>query len=239
MIRVVVCGEEEQTRLMLRAMIERVAERINVPCFDARQFSSSENLAERLKGMRPGLVDVAVLHMPQGAIDSAHIQKAADDFEGAQIVVVSPNRADAALAYEVGAFFLLDPVDPVDFVRVAKRVIDNVTRRHKDRIVVKSKSGIDSLSFERFLFVETARNGVLVHFSGEQTIALRSSLQALFEALEFDDRFVKAGSSFIVNLDNVRSLGSGSVIFADGEAIIVPVRSRRPVREALDSYHNA
>ena len=49
-------------------------------------------------------------------------------------------------------------------------------------------------------------------------------------------RFIKAGSSFIVNLDNVRSAGEGSLIFADGETIVVPIRKRKAVKDALDSF---
>ena len=72
-----------------------------------------------------------------------------------------------------------------------------------------------------------------------RTITVRGTLSALYERLvEADPEwFMKVGGSFIVNLDNVRSAGNGSLIFCDGEAVIVPVRMRKPLKDALTALN--
>ena len=236
MIRVAICSEDEQTRLMLRAMTDRLGDRLGVPCLETKQLASLAALEDHLKAVRSGLVDIVVLHLPDGIPEGTDVADVAAEIGEDRLVIVSPNRLDAAAAYSLRASFLLDPIDPVYFVRVMRRMFDLVKEKHKKRVVVKSKNGIDSLSYDNILFVETGRNGVVVHLADEQTVALRSSLQALFDGIKSDPRFVKAGSSFVLNLDNVRSFGAGSVIFSGGEAIIIPVRSRRPIRDAFDAY---
>lgn len=75
-----------------------------------------------------------------------------------------------------------------------------------------------------------------IHLQNKATVSTRSSSQALFSRLSQDRRFFKAGSSYILNLDNVRSIQGRDVTFVNGEAITVPARSRKELEDAFFDF---
>ena len=65
---------------------------------------------------------------------------------------------------------------------------------------------------------------------------VRVTVPAPYSQVAHATRSVKAGSSVIVNLDNVQSAGKNSLVFPDGSIIIIPIRARKPLQEALEAY---
>jgi len=93
------------------------------------------------------------------------------------------------------------------------------------------------LNLNDIMFAETSKPGPVIHLSGGRTVSVRGTLQALYDKLYARKaQFLRAGGSFIVNIDNIRTANDDSVIFSSGEAIILPVRARKPVLEALSTW---
>ena len=154
-----------------------------------------------------------------------------------QFALVSSRANIAMCAYETNVAFLGLPFDQSAFNSVIGRIVDDITESKARRFGVKSTKGTVSMNLADITFAETGKKGPLIHLPAEREVTTRGTLQALYDRLSgLDERFVRAGGSFIINLDNVRSVGESSVIFGDGETIILPTRARKPIRDAFLAY---
>ena len=112
-----------------------------------------------------------------------------------------------------------------------------VLGRRGDVMGLRFDIGVGNVVLDEVVFAESTKKGSVIHLANGGTRLVRSTLQALFDKLAGRGPFEKAGSSFIVNLDNIRSTGDGAVIFSNGESIVVPVRVRKPLADTL-RVHN-
>lgn len=237
MKRVLICDTDAVERTRFRAAVERYAQEQKISNVEVVMAVSPESMSERLQGARKGLYYmVACRVQDEGAYDALR-QLRQDDSE-IRIVLVSTDVGDAIHAFELQAGFFLIPNDFAGFVKAIGEPLAEVVDRHAATFAVKSPQGIKNIYLGDILFAESAKKGPIIHLPGSRTVAARGTLQSLYERLSSVDgeRFMKVGGSFIVNLDNVRSAGESSLIFCDGEAVIVPVRMRKPMKEALASY---
>ena len=95
---------------------------------------------------------------------------------------------------------------------------------------------IQELRDDDMMSAETSDHDQVIHLQNKATVSTCSSSQALFNRLSQDRRFFKAGSSYILNLDNVRSIQGRDVTFVNGEAITVPARSRKELEDAFFDF---
>ena len=113
-----------------------------------------------------------------------------------------------------------------ELIAVQEQRDQTIVLRFRDRPRRVNKGDIE--------YIETADHDQMVHFKNGEKYAIRSSSQALFDQLSHDPRFFKAGSSFIVNLTQVRSFEQDDFArLASGAVVSIPVRLRKSFVEAL------
>lgn len=266
MIRVAISDRNRADRIRLRDTIERYLREANITNFDIRTFPSAESLGQAIKRRRPGIFSVAAFRLDESAEDDSDkpavldiVESVREDSPNLPIVLTSKRGEYAKYAYELDAQFL--PLDSSyeDAIAVIGAWLSQRLRDKRALFVaVKSKKGIENVSLADIQFVESSKRGPVIHLPEGRSVTAHGTLQTLYEnivsagqgdsdtegesdvagtfAVPLSRCFIKAGSSFIVNLDNVRSVGEGSLIFADGEAIVIPIRKRKAVKDALQSY---
>lgn len=242
MIRVALCDINREEGVLLRKAINAVTSALGLFNTEVRMTHSCENFLQAMQNVRPGLFDFAIIRVfdregkPAAELLPGFLSQVAEVTPQTQVILVSDNPAHAILAYDAGAHYLQLPADQAGFVRAVGQPIKRTAQRERTSFAVKSGKIVVNMNLNDITFVETNKKGPIIHLPGNRTIPVRGTLQALYERLNsLDDCFMRAGGSFIINLDNARSVGESSVIFADGDAIILPVRARKPVREAFQA----
>ena len=249
MIRVAICEPDKQERLRLRNMLRHCASEVRAANVTADLFASTSPLISALTALRADYYDLVLARLDRELGNASEQADAAIPTATAQLadvllanettvfVAMSSEETNAVAARRLGAQgFLLLPTEYDSFRATVAEPLRRRALAATPTLLVKSRKGLDNVQTGEILFVETVKNGISIHLPGGETIPMRSTLQSLFDRIEGMGPFVKAGSSFVLNLDNVRSVGESSVIFADGEAIIVPVRARKPLKDALANY---
>ena len=237
MKRVLICDTDAVERTRFRAAVERYAQEKKISNVEVMMAPSPEAMLDRLQSSRKGLYYMVACRVEdEGALDALR-QLRRDDPE-IRIVLVSTRVEDAMEAFWLEAGFFLIPSDFEGFEKAVGEPLAEIADRHATTFAVKSQQGIKNIYLGDILFAESAKKGPIIHLPGNRTVSARGTLQSLYERLANADseRFMKVGGSFVVNLDNVRSAGESSLIFCDGEAVIVPVRMRKPMKDALASY---
>ena len=237
MKRILVCDDDIAERTLLRAAIERFAHERNITNVVVTKALSPQAMIDGLERTRKGLFSMVICSMRDGnALDALRRLRRLDP--RLRIVLVSDQKEDAIAAYEIDASLLLVPGNERGFSKAIGEPLSDIEAERSATIALKTPSGLSNIPLDDVLFAENAKRGPIVHLPNDETVSVRGSLQALHERLTRADaeRFVKVGSSFVVNLDNVRSFGKGTLIFCNGEAIIAPVRMRTSLKETLSSY---
>jgi len=165
------------------------------------------------------------------------------------LVVASHDTSSAIGAYHIRAAFIHLPGTYDDLRRVMREPLAHVGWDFAPCLAIRTSGQVSNVPATDIQFAESSKRGPVIHLPKDRLVITRGTLRGLFERLEtgWGDKalshdtllkspFVMAGSSFIVNLDNVVASGQGVLVFTDGETIIVPVRKRKDIEQALQSF---
>ena len=204
--------------------------------------NSYDAFIDIVQRMQPGFFNVAVVRVsPVGDEVLPKLSNLLDILAHAtpqtEVVILSNDANHALDAYEVGARFLRVPFDETGFFNTIGKSLLHAAAVDKRPLPVKSGKSVMVLNLNDVMFAETGKRGPIIHLPQGRLVPVQGTLQALFDKLRArSDQFLRAGGSFIVNLDNIRTASDDSVIFSNGEAIILPVRSRKPVIDAFSTW---
>lgn len=243
MIRVAICNRTKDEGLRLQALIDRYTKSAGIENVDSLVTDSCSKLLSLLNRLKPNMIDVVVCRIDRDTPDAGRDQKVAlirnltERSPETRFILMSSDPDDAICAYDTGALYLGLPVDKQGFYRTIGMTLEEVAKAKKRPFCTKSSSGVTAMNLNDISFVEISKKGPIIHLPHKQTVSTRGTLQALHDQLSsIDGRFVRAGGSFIVNLDNMRSIGDSTVVFGDGETIILPTRARKVIRDVYTEY---
>ena len=239
MLRVLIYDPDPTKKSRLRLAVDVIVAELGARNYGTACVASPQDLVTVVDRMRPGFYDIIVCLI--GSADAsqtlAALRKVREMDHDASIVIVADSPAYAGGAIGVGAEgYSLVKDGGTGLARVMESPVGKAVARRSETVGLRTDAGIGNVAFDDILFAESSKKGPILHIPPETTMVVRGTLQGLFETLSVKDSFIKAGNSFIINLESVRSVGEKSVIFANGESIIVPVRARKPVKDAFWSY---
>lgn len=255
MMRIALINGNAAERDALRRALRRSFEEARHASVDIVSFNSLDALIDTLAGMRAHHYD-AIFCCIDG-LRTAVSQTLNDTVSGPfatlrathpqlHIVIASHDASKALMAYQTGAEFLHLPGTYGDLKRVMDEPLSRTSWQACPNLAVRSPGQIDNIPITDIQFVESSKRGPVIHLPQGRLIVTRGTLRGLYEKLvgvstngDADDTqaaFVMAGSSFLVNLDNVVASGKGALVFSDGETIIVPVRKRKDIELALEAF---
>ena len=257
MIRVALICADEATRTRVRGAFNRCTQEARLGNTANKAFACVDDVLATIPLKRGGYIDYVICCIDSASPSFDGLRALCGGHPDIALSIISADPAHASVAYELGADFLLLSGAYDDFKSMVVERLVRIARGKTQRIAVRSSGSVNSVVLDDVQFVESSKKGSVMHLPDGQTVVARATLQSLFSSLcqaagqelgansdePFMDPqrpascfFVKAGSSFIVNLDNVRSAGEGSFVFADGETIIIPIRKRKALKDALAAY---
>ena len=238
MIRLVICDTRAKARSALRQALGSIAAQEGVSPVAIGQFSSISEAARTLQMRRAGFCKLLICNIDYAAEqDMQTLSQMKRRFPQTRLVLMSASASSAMDTYRMHADdFILLSDGAGEFARVVKEQLSSISAQRGATITLKTREGIEVLDADAIMFAETSNAGPLIHVANGREVQVRGTMQGLFAQMEHDERFARAGSSFIVNLDNVRSAGKSSLVFPDGAIIIVPIRARKPFQEAMEAY---
>ena len=243
MIRIIICDSNRAEGLSLRDAIDAYASNHGIFNIEVLILNSREEFAELLNRLRPDFFHIAICHIDDRCANMSLDQIGSTLGEtrsltpNTHFIMMSSDPSHAICAFKANADFMLLPSSSADFVRLIGGALRQAVNGQRTLFSVKQAKGVACMNVNDITFIETGKKGPIIHLPGGRTVITKGTLQSLFEKISaISDNFIRASGSFIVNLDNMRIIGKSSVIFGDGEAIILPVRARKPVRDAYVAY---
>ena len=227
--RIAIVDDNQIDREFLHAQAQSWAEQ-NSRTLQAELFASAEEFLFHYAEHKDYDILLLDIEMPgmDGVTMARRIRK---ENETVQIVFITGYSEYISEGYEVAALhYLMKPVNTNKLRQVLDRAADKLQRN--ERYLTLELSGeVVRLPLYQIRWAEVRQNYLTIHAKAEYTVKM--TLSELESRL--DDRFFRAGRSFIINLAEVRSVTRQEVRLSDGTAIPLPRGQYEPLNRAIIS----
>ena len=224
MLRIGICDDVYDARLVLRAALERALEKRRVQG-EFREFSSGEGLLRWMEG-HAGELDLVFLDVEMGELDgmeTARRLRAADG--GLQLVFVTGYAEHVFDGYSVGALgYLLKPPQSEQLEDVLDRAQAALVRDLDRAYICRSGDTRYRIPIANILYFASDRRQVTCVTAG-RSYTFYGKLDAV--AAEVGGGFVRVHQRYLVRAGAVDRMESGEVVLRNGTHLPVS-RSCQP-----------
>lgn len=219
MIRAIVVDDEPLARAMLESYVKKT------PFLElAGAFSSA---TDALEVLNEGQVDVAFLDIQMPDMTGLELSRFINTSE-TKVVFTTAFDKYAVEGFRVDAVdYLLKPISYADFLKAADRVRSRISAEDSAKmphegsrqtsIFIKSDYKMVLVEFSQIDFIESARDYVIINTSDGKKHQTQMTMKALETQLP-KDTFLRVHRSFIVNLNRIKIIEQGCVVF--GKTVI-------------------
>ncbi len=201
--------------------------------FEASAFTSAQELLEHYKN--GGYFDILLISLELkgiNGIEAAEIIRALSP--RSVIVFVSSHHGNIFDAFTTaGLHLLVKPLEEREFSLVLGRAL----KQYRDvnaSIVLKWESTRNKLQIDKISFVEGYRRHLTVH-TADGVYEAVGKISELLELLS-PHGFVRVHQGFIVNMNYIKSFGTGEIELTDGTRVPVSVRKRQEALKLFDNF---
>lgn len=231
MLQIAVCDDQIQELNEVTALLTEYARLHPEILTQLRPFSSGSELLESIRaqgGFPIYLLDV-MMPEPDGLALGAAIR---EDDPDAVIVYLTSSPDYAVESFGVQASgYLLKPVGRAALFAQLDRALNKLSRE-QGVLTVKTRDRVSLIRPSDIRYVEGTNHTVVFYLSRERTVtaAKRGSFEEAVAPLLEDERFLRVGMSFLVNMLYVDSMEQGCFLMQEGGKIPIPRLKRGEVR---------
>lgn len=228
MLQIAICDDQIEERNRMTALLTAYARLHPETPFELRPFQSGRDLLDciRVQGdFQIYLLDV-IMPEPDGLALGAAIRAGDPD---AVIVYLTSSPDYAVESYGVqAAGYLLKPVERGALFGLLDRVLDKLNWEQGQALTIKTKGRVSLIRLSEIRYVEGTNHTTVFYLTKGRTVtaAKRGSFEEAVRPLLAEERFLRVGTSYLVNMLYVDSLEQGCFLLLEGGRIPIP-RLRR------------
>ena len=236
MIGIALCDDDVKDLDRLKSQCERVIDELGIHGVTMRAFTEPDSLIAAIESGEAFDLLLCDVYMP-GVLGAEAVRELREGGNELHVIFITSSSDHAYEAFGLHADgYIKKPYAYDELSELLEKSLAGIQAQRRAAIVIKSRNGVHRIRYDDFTFSESADHLQRIHLLDGSVVETRSTTKALFERLSDDERFFKLGSSFIVNLDNVRSVVDRQVRFVNGSEIMAPARARTALRDALFDY---
>ena len=194
-------------------------------------FSSAERFLFHYTG-EPNY-DILLLDIEMGDMDGVTLAKRLRKTNDTlQIIFITGYSDYISEGYEVAALhFLVKPVKEEKLHAVLHRAAEKLTKNEKV-LTFEAAGEMIRLPIYQIRYADVQGNYVTIH--GQTDVTIKMSLGELERQL--DDRFYRAGRSFLVNLTQISRVTKTEIRLSDGTALPLPRGAYHGINQAIIAH---
>ncbi len=227
MVDILVCDDDTVALEMIETALSGLSNtRLHVydDPYEALDYASDHN------------IDYAFLDIVMPAMNGIELAKKLRNgsFTG-EIVFLTSSNEYAAESYAVDAVdYILKPVEQDTVLKAYEKLVDKHPRNEAYINVVKKRI-IIKIMLSDIMYVEAYARHVHFAMSNNEVITVSSSLKEYRDTILADDRFAMPHSSYIVNLDYVKTIVGQEIILRNAKTLPISRRKTSFKKEYLKS----
>lgn len=229
--QIAICDDESIILKILEGLVRRWAEKNSIKV-KIETFSSSESFLftyEEDKRFDILLLDIEMSGM--NGVDLAQIIR--EQNKSIQIIFITGYMDYIAQGYDVEALnYLLKPVNEDKLFEVLDKAVERISVSEKV-LYIELNGEMIQLPLHSILYAEVDRNYITIH-SLEGKYTRKQTLKELED--ELDERFFRAGRSFLVNLMYIKRTSRTEVELKNGDIIPLSRGRYEEINQTIINY---
>jgi DNA-binding LytR/AlgR family response regulator len=167
------------------------------------------------------LVDVCFLDIVMPDMSGIMLaEKLREIHYAGEIVFLTTFNNFASQSYQVKAFsYMLKPVNGEKLSNVISRLQDLIINTDEDGLSVKTQGSASVIPFRNISYVEADHNTIYINLLDQSVVKEYVALGKIAEQLLQDNRFGRCHRSFIVNLNEIKTIANNEVVMKSGKSI--------------------
>lgn len=228
--KIAICDDNDTDSRYISSLVSLWAEQRNIH-IHSDVFPSAEAFLFHYAEQKD--YDMLLLDIEMGEMDGVTMAKSVRrENETVQIIFITGYSEYISEGYEVSALhYLMKPVHKEKLFEVLNRAAEKL--RKNERILYLEISGeMVRIPFYEIRYLEVCQNYVTLHAKENYTV--KKTLRE-FET-ELDDRFFRAGRSYLINLSYIQKVTKTEVHLTESSVIPLSRGLYEPLNRAIISY---
>lgn len=189
-------------------------------------FSSAQELLTASKQTFFDLIFLDIeMHAPNG-FEVAQVLMQNDDKP--LIVFVTKSSEYTLRGYGIAFRYLTKPISYSAISRIMSLAIEQIAPQ---KITITSRGQTFLLSLRNIYYMEISNHNITV-FAKDETISFRGTLKDMEQLLP-KDSFAKPHNSYIINLAEIRTIGTNTLVMTNGALLPISQRYRKSLEKSL------
>jgi DNA-binding LytR/AlgR family response regulator len=239
-MRVAICDDNKIDLHYVTLLIEEFFQKKNINV-KIDKFTNPRLLLNKLSEDENLLYDLFILDvvMPQNGIVVA--QKINKLFSDAVIIFQSTSRDFAVDAFRVRAFdYFLKPLNKIQVFETLNRLYETIAPSNKTVIQIKdSEFFLTNIVIQDINYIESFNRRLLFHLVDGRTVYSTTLRNKFLESMPFDleaNNFIACHASFVVNMNQVKSISSNAFIMFNDKLIPISKRAYKDIKKTYINY---
>lgn len=235
MLRIAVCDDEKIYIDNISNLVKKYSEKKSVE-IDVYQFERTFDLLDRIE--EGELYDAFLLDIYMPGISGMTVAEELRKRDIKVPIMFFTSSPDHAIeAYDVNAVhYLLKPLSEDRFFSAMDRVLEMITKKETEEIVLKAERMYRRILASDIVFAETEGNYQRIFMNNGEEIRVRMTSAEVYDLLGKWDKFYKCGRAYIVNLGKISKLTNKTAVMKGGSELSIPRNVMVGLKEAYFSF---
>lgn len=226
-IKICICDDSSEERAAINALVKEWSRRSGT-AVTVKEFPTAEAFLFGYEDLAPDIVLLDIEMPGMNGVELAKRLRAGNKL--IQIAFITGYSEYIAEGYEVAALhYLLKPVSPEKLFTTLDRAMERLETDGR-KILLETSSETVLLPVYEIRYIEVIKNYITIH--GESDYTVKKSLKEIEGELG-DERFIRVGRSYIVNLQYVSRVTRSEIFLRGGEMVPLPRGAYETVNRAI------
>lgn len=225
-VKICICDDSSEERALINAMVQEWSRQSGMDV-SINEFPTAESFLFEYEDFLP---DIVLLDIEMPGMNGVELAKRLREGNKLiQIVFVTGFSEYIAEGYEVAALhYLLKPVSPGKLFSTLDRALEKQEIDGR-RIVLETSAETVQLLLYEIRYIEVNRNYITVY--AEDSYTVKRTLKEIER--ELDERFLRVGRSYIVNLHFVSRVTRSEILLRGGGSVPLARGAYETVNRAI------
>lgn len=237
MKRIAICEDEHNQQEIIKHLLNSYAKK-NELLFSIKTYNNTSQLLDEADEVDPYDLYLLDIYLP----DDTGISLAKKLFQKnitSPLIFITTSREHALDAYTVNAIqYLLKPLEEQAFFSAIDIAIQRTEYEKRKYIILKCNGQLHTISTNDIIYTEAYGHNQIIYLTTHETLSVRMSVNELYTKLIASPKFVRCGSSYILNMGNIQTLHPKMVTMINGATIPIPRGSYAELKTQYFEYYS-
>ena len=225
-VKICICDDSSEERASINALVREWSLQSGTDV-SVYEFPTAEAFLFEYEDLAP---DVVLLDIEMPGMNGVELAKRLREKNKLiQIAFITGFSEYIAEGYEVAALhYLLKPVSPEKLFLTLDRALEKQERDGR-KIILETSAETVWLPMHEIRYIEVIKNYITVY--AEDSYTVKKTLKEIEQ--ELDERFLRVGRSYVVNLHFISRVTRSEIFLRGGESVPLPRGAYETVNRAI------